>query len=430
MNRKCTLYFYAVIAVAAVFIALYLPPTALKAMSWSDWRALLVFAGIGVLAQAAAIDFGKGQQATSSMAFIPLLASAMVLPPPATFLTAAVCIGVSDIFFLRRSALKAAFNTAQIVLATGLAAVAYTAMLNGEDRTRIVALGAVAVVVLFFATNLVLSSIGLALYREQPFVPTFRNVVGPRGANLFYDILNSPFVIMTVAVHISLGPGFVLLMILPLLLFRKSYADRLKLEHSNRDLLHALVKAIETRDPYTSGHSIRVATLSRLIAEDLGLSSRKVNRVRTAALLHDVGKIGVPDAILLKPGKLTAEEWPIMQGHASIGARILGQSASELLQAGAIIALSHHEKWDGSGYPRGLKGEEIPLCGRLMAVADVYDALVSERVYKKAMPHDEAVALIVADRGRHFDPVLTDVFREIAPSFRAIHDRFSDRTAG
>lgn len=408
MNRKCTLYFYAVIAVAAVFIALYLPPTALKAMSWPDWRALLVFAGIGVLAQAAAIDFGKGQQATSSMAFIPLLASAMVLPPPATFLTAAVCIGVSDIFFLRRSALKAAFNTAQIVLATGLAAVAYTAMLNGEDRTRIVALGAVAVVVLFFATNLVLSSIGLALYREQPFVPTFRNVVGPRGANLFYDILNSPFVIMTVAVHISLGPGFVLLMILPLLLFRKSYADRLKLEHSNRDLLHALVKAIETRDPYTSGHSIRVATLSRLIAEDLGLSSRKVNRVRTAALLHDVGKIDpVFSEVLMKPYDLTPDERELIQTHASKGADLLRDMGSMDKEVVAAVR-HHHERFDGKGYPDGLVGEAIPLEARIIMMSDSIDAMLSDRPYRAALTIVQVKSELARCRSSQFDPVLVD----------------------
>jgi putative nucleotidyltransferase with HDIG domain len=408
MNRKSTLYFYAVVVVTAIFVAILLTPTTFEAMSWRDWRAVLVFSGIGLLAQAAAIDFGKGQQATSSMAFIPLLASAMVLPPAATVVVAGLCVGVADILFLRRAALKAAFNIAQVILATGLAAVAYTYLLNGGDRTSILGVGAAVVIALFFAINLILSSIGIALYRDQPIIPTFKDVVGPSGANLFYDVLNSPFVIMTVAVHISLGPGAVLLMILPLLLFRRAYADRLKLEHSNRDLLHALVKAIETRDPYTSGHSIRVATLAKLIAQDLGVSKRQFNRVSTAALLHDVGKIDpVFSEVLMKPYDLTPDERELIQTHASKGADLLRDMGSMEKEVVAAVR-HHHERYDGRGYPDGLMGEAIPLEARIIMMSDSIDAMLSDRPYRAALSLAQVKSELLRCKNTQFDPRLVD----------------------
>lgn len=209
-------------------------------------------------------------------------------------------------------------------------------------------------------------------------------------------------------------------------------------------IILAMASLAETRDNDTGNHLLRTQHYVRALAEAClarghftgELDAVAIDLLCKSAPLHDIGKVGIPDSILLKPGRLAPEEYEIMKTHAEISRAAIATAERHLgtctpfFEMAQAIAHTHHERWDGSGYPRGLKGEEIPLCGRLMAVADVYDALVSERVYKKAMPHDEAVALIVADRGRHFDPVLTDVFREIAPSFRAIHDRFSDRTAG
>jgi putative nucleotidyltransferase with HDIG domain len=408
MDRKSIAYVSVVIAGTLVFIALCLPPAELVNLGWVGWRALLVFTAIGVLAQFFAIDFGTGRQATSSLAFIPLLSAAMVLPPSASIVTAGVSIGISEFYFLKRSPLKAAFNIAQVVFATALAAVTYTLILGPGSRDQISFIGAITVVCVFFATNLVLSSMALALYRTQPFWPTFRDVIGPRGGNLLYDVLSSPFVIMTVAVHMSFGPLGVLMLIMPLLLNRKSYADRLKLEHSNRDLLHALVKAIETRDPYTSGHSIRVATLSRLIAEDLGLTPRKVNRVRTAALLHDVGKIDpVFSALLMKPYDLTPEERELIQTHASKGADILRDMGSMEKEVVAAVR-HHHERYDGRGYPDGLYGEFIPLEARIIMMSDSIDAMLSDRPYRSALSLAQVKAELARCRGTQFDPMLVD----------------------
>ena len=176
------------------------------------------------------------------------------------------------------------------------------------------------------------------------------------------------------------------------------------------DTIYRLALVAEYKDQYTGCHIARMSHICAILAGGLKLPPAEVEIIRAASPMHDVGKIGIPDAILLKPGKLTPEEWEVMKQHASIGARILSGSNSEVLHAGEIIALSHHEKWDGSGYPHGWVGEEIPLWGRICAVADVYDAITSERPYKKALSHERALQIMVEERGRHFDPKLIDLF--------------------
>ena len=177
---------------------------------------------------------------------------------------------------------------------------------------------------------------------------------------------------------------------------------------ANVEVVYRLAKAAEYRDDQTGEHINRVADLTHRLALKLGMDESEAELIRLAAPLHDVGKIALADSILLKPGKLTAEEREEMQHHTEIGARILSNGKSELLQLAEIIALTHHERWDGGGYPRGLSGEEIPLVGRILAVADVYDALTNERPYKKAWPVDEAIAEIERNAGHQFDPRVVD----------------------
>lgn len=179
-----------------------------------------------------------------------------------------------------------------------------------------------------------------------------------------------------------------------------------------RETLHRISRAAEFRDPETGAHIQRMALYSKLIAKRLGLSTRDQELILYAAPLHDVGKIATPDAILLKPGKLTPEEFEIMKGHARSGFDLLDKSASPVVQAGAQIALTHHEKYDGSGYPQGLSGQSIPLLGRIVAVADVFDALTSERPYKKAWELDRATDFLKQGAGTHFDPHCVKAFFE------------------
>jgi two-component system response regulator RpfG len=178
-----------------------------------------------------------------------------------------------------------------------------------------------------------------------------------------------------------------------------------------RETLLRLAKAGEYRDEETGNHVIRMAKYSRIIAENLGFSSEDADVIEMAAPMHDIGKIGIKDGILLKPGKLTPEEFAIMKEHTLIGYEILKDSPSKFLKMGAVIALGHHEKFDGSGYPYGRKGDEIPIVARIVAVADVYDALVSERPYKHAWPLQTALDYMEKQRGIHFDPNCFDAFK-------------------
>ena len=196
------------------------------------------------------------------------------------------------------------------------------------------------------------------------------------------------------------------------------------IEELQHAIIHALSDLIECRDGLTGGHVARTQKYLSAMTDGLALSGYYADEIKgvdlniwvESAQLHDIGKVGTPDDILRKPGKLTSAEFDVIKNHPIIGENAIKgamemTSAKEFLKHAAVVAISHHEKWDGSGYPYGLKGEEIPLLGRLMAIADVYDALVSERPYKQAYSHEKAVEIIVGDSGKHFDPVLVEVFK-------------------
>lgn len=193
-----------------------------------------------------------------------------------------------------------------------------------------------------------------------------------------------------------------------------------------RETIARLARAAEFRDPETGAHILRMAHYSQLIAQRLGLEPELCERILSAAPMHDVGKVGTPDHILLKPGRLTDEEMVIMRRHATIGYDILKGSSSPMIQLAAEIALSHHEKFNGSGYPGGLAAEAIPLSGRIVAVADVFDALTSARPYKPAWELDRAVAFLKGERGQHFDPTCVDAFFDQWSAVLAIRERYKD----
>jgi cyclic di-GMP phosphodiesterase len=187
-----------------------------------------------------------------------------------------------------------------------------------------------------------------------------------------------------------------------------------------------LGRAAEYRDNETGLHIIRMSKMAAALGKAAGMSSYECELLLNASPMHDIGKIGIPDNILLKPGKLDADEWEIMKTHAQIGADILEGDDSHLMAMARDIALSHHEKWNGEGYPVGLKGEDIPFVGRITSIADVFDALTSERPYKQAWSVSDAVNLIIEERGKHFDPSLVDLFIEILPEIELIKEKYAE----
>ena len=183
-----------------------------------------------------------------------------------------------------------------------------------------------------------------------------------------------------------------------------------EIREREKETLLRLARAGEFRDEETGYHLIRMSRYSRLIANAIGLEREEAETIELAAPLHDIGKIGIPDGILLKPARLDEAEWSTMQRHPVIGHEILKGSASKYVRMGALIALGHHEKYDGSGYPNGLVGDHVPLCARIVAVADVYDALTSVRPYKTAWASEQAFEYVRTQSGRHFDPRMVEAF--------------------
>jgi putative two-component system response regulator len=199
-----------------------------------------------------------------------------------------------------------------------------------------------------------------------------------------------------------------------------------EIREREKETIFCLAKAAEYRDPETGAHILRMAHYSKHIARIMGLPVEQLELLLQSAPMHDVGKVGTPDMILLKPGKLTEEEFAIMKEHASIGYEILNESNSNVLKVAAEIARTHHEKFDGTGYPRQLKGNAIPLFGRIVAVADVFDALTSERPYKKAWSVEQASKLIRDSSGTHFDPACVEAFFTEFEEVLAIKNQFLD----
>lgn len=200
-----------------------------------------------------------------------------------------------------------------------------------------------------------------------------------------------------------------------------------EMENTQKEIIFTMGEIVETRSNETGNHVKRVAEYSKLLALKLGLPEEEADLLRLASPMHDVGKVGIPDSVLNKPGKLTDEEFKLMKTHTTMGYSMLNHSQKDIIRIAATIALQHHEKFDGTGYPNNLKGEDIHIFSRITTIADVFDALCSERVYKRAWPVEEAVALLRSERGKHFDPNLVDLFFEHLDEILEIKAAYMDR---
>ncbi len=199
-----------------------------------------------------------------------------------------------------------------------------------------------------------------------------------------------------------------------------------QIKKASLETIYRLSMAAEYKDEDTGAHIQRMSYYSASVARKMGLNEKTVESILYAAPMHDIGKIGIPDRILLKPGKLDADEWETMKQHTIIGRRILEGSDAGFIKLAEVIALTHHEKWDGSGYPKGLKGTEIPLAGRIVAIADVFDALTSKRPYKEPFSVEKSFGIIKEDRGSHFDPEVVDSFLAIQGEILTVKNKYKD----
>jgi putative nucleotidyltransferase with HDIG domain len=383
-------------------------------------NAAICFATLGLLAQALKYQLARG--ATGSIAFIPFLTIASLAPgwSSVAMIALATCLGE---ILVRRSPIKALFNVAQYSVSISLGIFAYRAaggraLVNVSPFVAHDIYALVALFSVFLAGNWSAVSCVVALNeRRSPWKVWAENTLG----TIVYDLFSLPLLYLFVFVYAQYGAMGALVLALPILGVRQLYKVNWQLEQANQELLQLMVAAIEARDPYTSGHSKRVAHYSRLIARSLGLSNRVVERIGVAALLHDVGKIHEVFAPLLrKPGKLTNDERMLMETHPLKSAELVA-NVSHLRDAVDSVR-HHHENWDGTGYPAGLSGEAIPLGARIIMFADTIDAMTTDRPYRAALGPEEVKSELVRWRGSQFDPHICDVLLS-STFFHKIFDR-------
>jgi hypothetical protein len=380
-------------------------------MAFAHVGAALWLSGLGILAQMMMFSLPLGGGGT--IAFIPFLALVLVAP----HWTSAVSVGLAYVIaegLSRRPFIKAVFNVAQMSLAIALGTLCYLAF-GGDTILRApmeqlthnvngFGIPFLLLTVVFFVANTLSVSGAIAVSEGKSILRVWRkNTLH----SLIYDILAAPVVLLLAWAFVRTGPIGAVCLAIPLLGVRQLYSTTAKLEQVNQELLQLMVKAIEARDPYTSGHSRRVAHYSKIIARALGLTARRIERVGTAALLHDVGKIHEMYApILSKPDKLTPDEWAIMQTHPIRSAELVATVSNLRDLVGPLR--HHHENWDGSGYPDGLAGEDIPLEARIIMFADTIDAMTTDRPYRQARGELDVRSEFIRQRGRQFDPQICD----------------------
>jgi putative nucleotidyltransferase with HDIG domain len=402
--------------IAFIIVAALLSIAAVAALSLGfdreTFEAAAFFALVGILGYALEYQLPRG--GAGNISFIPFL-SGLAARPGLPIVFAVVLAVTCGEVVQRRVATKALFNVAQYTLAISLACCVFV-LLGGKAVDVGSWHRSIAPFVAAFAVFLIANSASvfgvMAVSTHRSLWEIWRH--NSRGA-IRYDVMAMPFVYAYAIVYARYD-WWALAVALPLLGLRQLYKTNSQLETINEELLQLVVAAIEARDPYTSGHSERVAHYSRIVGRAAGLSGRDLDRVETAALLHDVGKIHEEFApILRKPGRLTSEEHSIMKGHAEKGAMLVAK-VTQLRDIVPAIR-NHHEFWNGAGYPDQLSRDQIPLWARVITVADTIDAMTTDRPYRAALDSDAVRSELIAQAGSQFDPIITN--RLVAPSMWA-----------
>lgn len=383
--------------VSAALVALAPLPTA------EHWTAGAFFAAFGLLAST--LGYKTSRTTSGSIGFLPFLSIAVISPNIVAVATVFVSILGTELLG-RRAPLKAVFNLAQFVFAQAVAVSVYL-LLDGEALTgRSLDVRSIAAFFAMVTAWLALNKLAVStVVSAADGRDTRTHWVSSMRLSATYDIFAFPLIYLFAVVYVEYGPGVTSVLAVPMLGVRQFYKQNVALQKINEELLQLMVATVEAQDPYTSGHSQRVARYARVVARSAGLSSRESERIAVAALLHDVGKIyGEFAPILRKPGRLTDEEYAIMQTHPARGAALVEKVSHFADLVPAVLA--HHEAWDGRGYPNGLSGDRIPLAARVIAIADTIDAMSTSRPYRAALSAQIVREEIEKERGRQFDPVL------------------------
>jgi putative nucleotidyltransferase with HDIG domain len=395
------------LAALAVFCLYRLQPSVPK----DAFVAMAFLSGLALIAEV--LQYGLPRGARATIAFVPYLSTVIIAP---FWPTPIVILFVKAATEIARKAerWKTVFNIAQYVLAVSMAIACYR-VLGGPSLLKLsqgsllaatasAGIPAMGAVVVCYFTNSVLVSIAIALNTRTPLRAVWKELKNPTAV---LDVLAGPMVFMFAWIYAAFGGIAAAAAWVPFIGYRHAHKTNLELEQTNRELLELMVKSLEARDQYTSGHSRRVQHASTVIARAIGLSSGDVARVSRAALLHDVGKIHEKYApILSKNDLLSTEEWAVMKEHPADGAALV--STMTKLQDVVPAIRHHHENWDGTGYPDGLAGERIPLASRIIRFADTIDAMITERPYRRPLTQEQVRSEVVRCRGSQFDPAIAD----------------------
>jgi len=404
--KQYRIYFLAgCLSAAALLILASAPWTEpLPAHLWND---VAVFALTAILSDAWHLR-GAFANVSGSVIFVPLFASVLLFPHPIPMLIAAAAMVVVETIVRRKPLIRVWFNTAQFMVAIGLGSLAYV-YLGGQVSTREFSFKIVpfaALVGTFFVINQGSVAAVVAITSGVSLRESWQRIGG--GARI-YDVLASSLAVLVAVLYVKFQFVGLAVVALPLFFVRQMYQMNLQLQEELQEKLELMVKAIEARDPYTSGHSRRVAEYASAIARELGLSARDLDGIKTAALLHDVGKIYEEFAPLLrKETRLTPEERMVMQTHVVRSAELVS-TVSKLKGIVLETIRHHHENFDGSGYPDGLAGAAIPIGARIIMVSDTIDAMTTDRPYRKALGFEVVLKELSAHAGRQFDPDLVDI---------------------
>ncbi len=385
------------------------------------WRAFGTLVALGVAAEMFSLQTSI-VGATTAVSFVPYLASILLLGPQWAMLVAGASEFTAETLIRRKPLIKVVHNTSKEMIAIFLAAVVYTGLGGSYSIVEFTVAPALllATLVYFLVTN-GSTAIAMSLSTTTDRQDIWRSVLGNRIIQ--HDLIASALSVLLAFLYIELNLFGVLLIIVPLFFVRHAHHVNLQLEVANRELLSLMVKSIEARDPYTSGHSLRVASYAKALTRAIGLAPKEIEQIETAALLHDVGKIYEEYAPLLrKGGPLTPEEMRVMQTHPIKSEELVG-TISALRGNVQNCVRHHHENFDGSGYPDGVAGDDIPLGSRIIMIADTSDAMTTDRPYRKALSFDRLLAELEKYAGTQFDPELVDVFRSSSVLKRLIEER-------
>src|SRR5690349_18433170 len=368
------------------------------------WNAIAAFVILGIVSESFSFTIPVANVRTS-VSFVPFIASVALFQHPWPMLIGGVTALVADTFVRHKPLIRVWFNTAQFMLASGLGAWVYTA-LGGSvslERFAFLPLPFACLVIVYFLVNH--GSVALAVSLSSGV--SVREAWDRIGKDaLATDLLSSTLAVLLVFLYVKLQLLGLAILVFPLFLVRQLYQMNLQMQIELEEKLELMVKAMEARDPYTSGHSLRVSEYALAIARELRLSANEVDTIKRAALLHDVGKIYEEFAPLLrKEGKLTPEERMTMQTHVVRSAELVATAAKLRGSVEAMIR-HHHENYDGSGYPDGIGGERIPIGARIIMIADTLDAMTTDRPYRRAMTFARAIEELQEYAGTQFDPAL------------------------